>query len=558
MAEAGFAAALMAAFDEESREQLQAVDEALLRLENAPADTAALHALFRQVHTIKGSAGIIDLPALGGFCHTFEHLLDALRREPRALQPTEVCLLQRGAAHLHRLVALALSGDNPGEADLAVERLLGLWIQASLGPQTEPAPTAETPATDTRTGPSTGPAEGSARAPREEGRTLRVSAARLDSAIDLVSELVTASAALRASAEPGGQSAHGDSDRLQLVERLVEDLRGAVLQMRMVPLGDTFARMRRAARDLGDELGKQVRLDWEGGDTELDKSVMDRMVDPLMHLVRNALDHGLETPGQRLASGKNPVGRLRFWAGHDNGQVLIRIEDDGRGIDRDKVLQRARTGGLLAPDAQPTDDELLRLIFLPGFSTADTVTQVSGRGVGMDVVNEAVQALRGHIGVKSTLGQGTAITLHLPLTLAIIDGFLVRVAGAAFIVPMDRVQEVLAHSEERCIALRGRVMPVMDLREVFQLPAPAPTRQSLLVIGQDSERFGLRVDAMLGRQQTVVKSLGRLLQGVRGVSGASILGNGEVALILQATELADMASQAHSQPSIQTAPDPTP
>ena len=384
----------------------------------------------------------------------------------------------------------------------------------------------------------------------EDGGFIRVHADRLDEVINLLGELVIAGAGASMLARQTHQRALLEAN--QQVTRLIEGIRNSTLKLRMVPIGETFARFRRVVRDTASELGKDVALEIEGGDTELDKALVERIADPLMHLVRNALDHGLETPAQRTAAGKPAQGHLTLSACHESGSILIRIIDDGRGVQRDKVLQRARERHLIEPDAVLSDDEVLNLIFAPGFSTAETVTALSGRGVGMDVVRSNVEALRGSVNFRSDAGQGSCIEIRLPLTLAIIDGFLVGVGSSKFILPLDAVVEVIANRERcstvdasgrSCVELRGEVLPVVDLRSLYALDSPQPERCSVVVVRTGQRRFGVQVDSLLGQHQTVIKPLGLMLRSLRGVSGSSILGTGEVALIFDAPALGQLAAQ---------------
>jgi two-component system chemotaxis sensor kinase CheA len=320
----------------------------------------------------------------------------------------------------------------------------------------------------------------------------------------------------------------------------------------MVPIGETFSRFRRVVRDTAAELKKDVALELEGGDTELDKSVVERIADPLMHLVRNALDHGLETPEERVAAGKPAQGRLTLSARHEAGSIAISIRDDGRGIQRQKVLQRAWDRGLVEPGVVPDDDAILRLIFEPGFSTAEKVTNLSGRGVGMDVVRSNIQALRGNVLLTSTEGKGSSIEIRLPLTLAIIDGFLIGVGHSKFIFPLDAVVEVIANRARPeqldargrgVVELRGQVLPVVSLRALYALEGEEPARGSVVVLQAGSRRYGVLVDTLLGQHQTVIKPLGRMFKSLRGMSGSSILGSGEVALIFDVHSLCQMAAE---------------
>ena len=387
----------------------------------------------------------------------------------------------------------------------------------------------------------------------DDGGFIRVHANRLDEVINLLGELVVAGAGASMLARQTRQRSLIEAN--QQITRLIEGIRNSTLKLRMVPIGETFARFRRVVRDTAAELGKDVALELVGGDTELDKAVVERIADPLMHLVRNALDHGLETPEQRLAAGKPAQGRLTLSACHESGSILIRIVDDGRGIQRDKVLQRAWQRGLLEQGVVPPDDEIVNLIFAPGFSTAETVTKLSGRGVGMDVVRSNIEQLRGSVVIGSEPGQGSCIEIRLPLTLAIIDGFLVGVGASRFIFPLDAVVEVIAGNAGQaaldaqgrgCVDLRGQLLPVVDLRRLYALDAAAVDRGSVVVVRSGARRFGVLVDSLLGQHQTVIKPLGRLLGSLRGISGSSILGTGEVALIVDIDALGQLASGARN------------
>lgn len=395
-------------------------------------------------------------------------------------------------------------------------------------------------------------AKGAARA-SDDGRFIRVHADRLDSVINLLGELVVASAGAEMLAR---QTRNGQLIEANLhMAQLIGEIRDGTLQMRMVPIGETFNRFRRVVRDTAAELGKDVSFEVFGGETELDKSMVEKIVDPLMHLVRNALDHGLETSEQRLAAGKPPQGKLHLSARHEAGSMLIQIEDDGRGIQREKVLQRAWERGLLEPGTTPADADILKLIFAPGFSTAEKITNLSGRGVGMDVVRANIETLRGHVQVTSTEGQGTRIDIRLPLTLAIIDGFLVSVGSSKFIFPLESVVEVIdtvdsvLHSNDRasCMDLRGHVLPVLHLRQVYGIQGLRPQRASTVVVQSGPQRYGVAVDHLMGQHQTVIKPLGKLFRSIQCLSGSTILGNGEVALILDVHALSDLATELTAQ-----------
>ncbi len=383
----------------------------------------------------------------------------------------------------------------------------------------------------------------------EEGRYIRVQADRLDAVINLLGELVIAGA--------GATLLARETHEVGLIEAnlymnsLIEEIRNGTLGLRMVPVGETFSRFRRVVRDTASSLGKEVIFEIEGGDAELDKSMVEKIADPLMHLVRNSLDHGLEPPHERIAAGKPSAGRLILSARHETGAILIRIEDDGRGINRDRVLQRAWNRGLVEPGVVPSDDAINMLIFEPGFSTAEQVTNLSGRGVGMDVVRRNIEALRGTLKLSSAPGQGLQVDIRLPLTLAIIDGFLVGVGKSKFVLPLEAVVEVIEAGGDgikvdatgrHCLELRGAVLPVVRLRTLYSVESNHNDRVSVVVVNSQRGQYGIEVDVLLGQQQTVIKPLGRLFKTLRGISGSSILGSGEVALILDVNSLGELVT----------------
>jgi len=393
------------------------------------------------------------------------------------------------------------------------------------------------------------PRKPKARDGAEDGRFIRVQADRLDAVINLLGELVVASAGASMLARETRQGALIEANGH--MERLIEEIRNGTLQLRMVPIGETFSRFRRVVRDVAADLHKDVVLEIQGGETELDKSMVERIADPLMHLVRNALDHGLETPEERVAAGKPAQGQLTLSACHESGHVLIRIRDDGRGISRERVLKKAWDRGLVEPGVTLPDADILQLIFEPGFSTAEQVTNLSGRGVGMDVVRQNIEALRGRVQIASEPGQGTDIDIRLPLTLAIIDGFLIGVGDSRFIFPLESVVEVIQgdglgqsmQADGRCcMELRGQVLPVMSLNEVYGLDCAPAVRPSVVVIQSAGRQYGVLVDVLMGHYQTVIKPLSRMFRSLRGISGSSILGNGDVALIFDVHALGDLAA----------------
>lgn len=379
----------------------------------------------------------------------------------------------------------------------------------------------------------------------QDAKLIRVPADKLDHLINLVGELVIAGAAtsLLAHTRRDGELIEASS----LLTRLVEEIRDASLQLRTVQIGETFNRFHRLVRDACKDLGKDVQLVINGGETELDKSIVEKIGDPLMHLVRNSLDHGIEAPAVREAAGKDPQGTLFLNAFHDAGNIVIEVSDDGAGLNRNKILAKAVERGLVDAEAHLSDREVFDLIFAPGLSTADQVTNLSGRGVGMDVVRRNLQALRGTINVDSQSGQGTRLTLRLPLTLAIIDGFLVVSGNRSYVIPLDAVVECIerpeSEHERNYFNLRGQVLPAVCLREIFNLPGERPARESVVVVQYAGLRAGIVVDRLAGELQAVIKPLGAIFRHLQGIGGSTILGSGEVALILDISALIKISGQ---------------
>ena len=380
--------------------------------------------------------------------------------------------------------------------------------------------------------------------------SIRVSADKLDQLVNLVGELVTIQARL------GEVAARRDDPEIlavsEEIERLTSELRENSMSIRMLPLRTTFERFRRLVHDLGIELHKEVQLTIEGADTELDKTVIDQLNDPLVHLIRNCMDHGIETPEARRAAGKPNPARIHLSATHSGANVLVRVSDDGRGLDVEAIRVRAVEQGLIESTARLSEAEVLSLIMAPGFSTAHEVTGVSGRGVGMDVVRRSIEVLRGSIEIASKPGAGVAVTLRLPLTLAIIDGLLVRVGQAHFVLPLANSLECVELTAEdirnghgnHVANVRGRIIPYIRLSEYFQMETARPDREQIMVVETEHGQYGFVVDQVLGDHQTVIKNLGKVYRNVQVVSGATILGNGTVALILDPHRLVQNALQA--------------
>lgn len=379
----------------------------------------------------------------------------------------------------------------------------------------------------------------------QEARLIRVQADKLDALIDLVGELVIAGASANLVAQNCGQPVVLEAT--SVVSRLVDHIRDAALQLRMVQIGETFNRYQRVVRDVAIELGKDIELLTHGGDTELDKTVVEKIGDPLMHLVRNAVDHGIESAEERRRLGKPARGRIELNACHDAGSIVIEVLDDGAGLNRQRILAKAIERGIVAAGQNLSDQEICNLIFEPGFSTAAQVTKLSGRGVGMDVVRKNIQALRGSIELSSLEGQGSRFAIRLPLTLAIIDGFLVSVADSAYVIPIETVVECLELGDvgenRHFLNLRGEVLPFVRLRDMFEISGSAPERENVVVVTTAHGKAGIVVDQLHGEFQTVIKPLASLFRHLRGIGGSTILGSGEVALILDIPTLIARCAQ---------------
>jgi two-component system chemotaxis sensor kinase CheA len=383
--------------------------------------------------------------------------------------------------------------------------------------------------------------------------SIRVATGKLDSLANLVGELVTVQARLTQTAVSSGMQEF--LSIAEEVERLTASLRDNTMNIRMLPIGTTFSKFKRLVRDLSSELGKEIELTTEGAETELDKTVIERMGDPLVHIIRNCIDHGIEPPAARAAAGKLRQGTIHLSAIHSGAHVLIRVKDDGAGLDTEAIRALAVEKKLIPPDAACTERELWELMFAPGFTTAKTVTRVSGRGVGMDVVKGAIQSLRGSIGIESTRGKGTTITLILPLTLAIIEGFMTKVGDEYYVFPLSLVEECvelvpeetpIAHGRH-LIPVRGHLVPYIRLREQFMINGEQPEFEQVVIANIDGRRVGIAVDTVIGDHQTVIKPLGRPYEEVEDIMGATILGDGTVALILDIPQLVHMVERQETR-----------
>lgn len=540
--------ALLAAFLTESEEILARMEVAFVALEKAP-EGELLHALFRDAHTLKGAAGIVGFDAVRDLAHALESVLERLRGHAIPVTDALVTLLLTSVDLVRAAIADAAAGrTEPSKEAVAFRDRLA---EAAAEPAGSAAgaggdPAAPAPAHGDARGAATPPSERAGAHAAASARTLRVDVTKLDRMLDLSGEIAIARGRLASLLESGNApgpeeilAVHREADRLYL------DLQELIMKARMVPIGPTFHPHARTVRDVAAACGKEARLVVEGEDVEVDTAVVEHVRDPLTHMVRNAIDHGIEAPETRRAAGKDPCGTVTLRAFHEAGSLVVQVADDGAGIDRARVAEKAVALGLVADPSRLTDDDVVRALCAPGLSTSDAVTEISGRGVGMDVVRRNVEALRGALAVESAPGRGTTMTVRLPLTLTIIQGFRVEVAGDTFIAPLDAVVECLALPDDAhagpcgtgVVNLRGRPLPFVRLRELFGVEGPPPGREHVVVVQHGATLAGLGVDALLGECSAVIKPLGPMLRDLPGVAGSSILGNGRVALILDTSGL---------------------
>jgi len=539
---------LIGDFVNEAAEHLATIEAQILVLEQEPTAADPLNAAFRGFHTIKGLAGFLDLGDIHAVAHEVETLLDRARNQRLLLTPVIIDVVLESSDYLKRAIAWVKDGLNgaagdPPEFDKLLARVCAVLEGKQIAPpavsieETEPEPAKREPVKAETAKPE------AAKAEAEAGSTLRVDAGKLDYMMDMVGELVIAQSLVThdsgiASLENGPLQRN-----LQQLGRITAEVQRVAMSMRMTPVGTLFGRMNRLVRDLTRKNGKKVRLDLAGEETELDKTIIEQLADPLMHMVRNSLDHGLEGAEERVAAGKSAEGTLRMAASHQAGHILIEITDDGRGLNTEKILKKARERGLVSEGQNLSDNEIYFLIFEPGFSTAEVVTDVSGRGVGMDVVRRQIMGLRGRIEIQSARGRGTTFLLRLPLTLAIIDGLIVGVGGERYIMPINSVREMLRPTAETIFTMEGRaemamvrgeLLPIVRLYRRFGIEGARqnPAEALFVVVEAQGRRFCLLVDEMLGKQEVVIKSLGDTFRQVAGISGGAILGDGRVGLIL--------------------------
>jgi two-component system, chemotaxis family, sensor kinase CheA len=583
---------LLGEFATECLEYIQAAEAALLQLESDPGHSEAINVVFRAFHTIKGTSGFLGLACIGDLAHKAENLLVRVREGAIRCTGGYADLALRSVDMIKSLivtVSAATPGgpiEEPAGYDALMTVLLdpeanGVTDEAGSGPAKAapagpaPAPAASASAPPAAAAPATAreavpaaPAAPAAppampqtaratpgRAARDEESSVRVRTDRLDRLIDMVGELVIAHSMLAQDGVIVGGQKPDLAKKVTHAGKIVRELQDLSMLMRMVPLKPTFLKLQRAVRDLAQKGNRSVEFVTRGEDTEIDRNMVDILADPLMHMIRNAVDHGIEPTVERVNAGKRPTGTVRLEAFHQGGNVVVELQDDGRGLDRQRIVRKAIERGLVESDKGMSEGEVYKLIFEPGFSTAEKVTEISGRGVGMDVVRRAIESLNGRIEIRSEMGRGTTFTVKLPLTLAVTDGMLLRVGTQRFILPTTSIHmslrpdasmlsSVLGRGE--MVMLRGSLIPILRLHRLFSIPGAEedPTRALLVIVEEAGRRSALLVDELLDQQQVVAKSLGQGTGKVAGVAGGAILGDGRVGLILDPSGLVALSRGA--------------
>jgi two-component system, chemotaxis family, sensor kinase CheA len=546
--------AIVRTYVAECEEHLSRMEEALIALETHPEDHQSLEAIFRGAHTIKGNAAGLSYDKVAEFAHAFEDVLQRMRAKTLPATQHRISLLLRSVDALRQMIPDAITGATELQSQhQSLLARLAAKDQDEIGELSED-PDSIAGTRERRTF-LVGRRREDVQAWVERADTVRVDIGKLDRMLNLAGEIAVAHGRLRQALGDSACQATDAWEAQEALERLSVDLQEQIMKARMVPVGPIFRQYLRTVRDLSQVTAKSARLVLEGEDVEVDLSMVEHLKDPITHMIRNAVDHGIEKPEIRCGAGKDPCGIITLNAFHDGASIVIQITDDGAGLNRQRIAARVRAlGGPTDPDSL-SDQELFRYLFEPGFSTAEQITDLSGRGVGMDIVKRNIESLRGAVTVESRLGAGTTITIRLPLTLAIIDGFGVGVADETFILPLHSVRECLTMpADGPCSAngfgvfeLRGMPVPYLRLRDWYALPGERPARESIVVVEENGMQAGLAVEQLYGAHQTVIKPLGAHFKDVPGIAGSAILGNGRVALIVDVAALLREAVQSQTR-----------
>ena len=564
---------LLREFTNESQEHLQNIEQGVLVLEDNPKDRDTLNSIFRAFHTFKGGSGLLNLTPMNRTAHELENLLDLARQDKLEITSDVINLILEGGDVLKQFIDEMneqLRGKKPtGPILVKTQDLIRRARACVTGapvlsqPPVSAAPEAETvssptvvaPTATATSGPPAANATAAGLAPARNGNSgagggavVKVETYKLDSLVDLVGEMVIAQSMVQLDPEVGRLNNQNLNRNLAQLGRITKELQRIAMSMRMVPIRPTFQKMNRLVRDVAAKQSKQVQLVLNGEDTELDRTIVDEISDPLVHMIRNAVDHGIETPDVRVAAGKPAEGTILLSAYHQGGNIVIQIKDDGAGLRKDKILKKAIEKGFIRRDEPLPDKEIFDLVFAPGFSTADQITDISGRGVGMDVVKRNIEKLRGKVEIESTVGKGSVFNIYLPLTLAIIDGLIINIGAQRFILPTLSVRESFrptlemistVHERGEMVNVRGRLYPLLRLYEAFNItPHSKKIEEGIVIVieaGQDVRC--VLVDQLVGKQEVVIKSLGETFKANPAVAGAAIMGDGRVGLILDVNTL---------------------
>ncbi|MEY4916138.1 MAG: hypothetical protein RL616_51 [Verrucomicrobiota bacterium] len=550
-------AELLREFINESREHLDNIEHGVLVLENEPQNSETLNTVFRAFHTFKGGAGFLNLISINRLAHVLESLLDQARQGKLVIDGAVIGLILRGRDVLKQFVDVIdgqLSGTTPLQPIIIPTAQLKREAQAVIDGKSSVAAPKEIPkietATNAQAAAPTTESCGEHSNASQQSAVVKVDTGKLDGLLDLVGEMVIAQSLVSQHfANMTGLAPQFTRDVAQL-NRITRELQRVSMSLRMIPIRGVFQKMSRVVRDLGVKQNKKVHFVTSGEDTELDRGVVDELNDPLLHMIRNSMDHGLETPEKRAASGKPEMGTLHLRAYHQGGNIVVEVEDDGAGLSRERILKKAIERGLATPSDVLSDEDVFKFIFAAGFSTAEKVTDLSGRGVGLDVVRRNIERLRGRVEIESKLGLGTKFKISLPLTLAIIDGFIVKVGEERYIIPTLSVRESFRpvagmvsriQNKAEVVNVRGRLIPLLRLGETFGQPASEITECIAVVVESGANVRCILVDALLHKQEVVIKNLNDMMvHKNRMLAGAAILGDGRVGLILDVSALVNL------------------
>lgn len=573
----------------ESMENLESIEVNLVDLEQDPGNTETINAIFRPFHTVKGVSGFLNLKKINRLSHSTENLLDSARQGEYKINDAVVDVILESVDFLKRLVrqveTSVAAGSSDLEGDIDVDAIITKVNEAHKIAVSENIPLGERliqKGVVKEEAVETGLKKQKAEPQKKIGKILieeksveskevisalrdqkkagivelqvKVDTQKLDNLIDLTGELVISQSMLRQNPSIQGLGDQQLHQNFSQLNQIVSSLQKITMSMRMVPIKATFQKMVRLVRDLARNSGKQVSLEMTGEETEIDRNVVDELYEPMVHMIRNSVDHGLELPAERKAKGKSEKGMVHLRAYHKGGNIIIEIEDDGRGLNKQRIVEKAISTGMIESDAGMSDSDIFELIFHPGFSTAQQITDVSGRGVGMDVVKKGIEKLRGRLDVQSTQGQGTTVIISLPLTLAIIEGMVVRVGMERYILPTMAILESFKPKREdyytvkgkgEMVMARGKLIPLIRIDELFDIEGDAkePWDGLVVVVENKEEQRGLLLDELLGQEEIVIKSLGEALKHTKGLAGGAILGDGRVGLILDMAGLFEISEK---------------